>query len=462
MKFAAQSAMAAMSQFGLGVRSDEPLPSDPRGWLLDQFSAYEPHPKTWAGQPSTAEVIFGYQKHQQKIRESNDTDKPLLDKAFNEEAQARYTSAVEMRVNSALTSASPFIERLVHFWSNHFAVSAEDRIARYTVGAYELEAIRPHVLGRFQDMLLAVEQHPCMLVFLNQSASIGPDSQAARRISLKDPTKRPGLNENLAREILELHTLGVRSGYTQADVTELARALTGWNIRAIKLLDDSTDTGGFQFQALRHEPGTRTILGKTYAPAGEEQARDILIDLAASPATARHVAMKLARHFISDVPPMSVVHRLAAAFIRSQGDLPTVYRALIESPEAWQKGAAKFKTPWEWSISAMRALAWNAPPERIKPAALLRSLGQPVWYPGSPAGYDDVAATWATSDALMRRLEAGRQLAGSAKEINFWELARRIFPDESLSANTARIIVNAESVLDGLALLLVSPEFLRR
>ena len=331
-------------------------------------------------------------------------------------------------------------------------------------GLLEFEAIRPHLLGKFSDMLLAVEQHPAMLVYLDQAQSIGPDSIVGQRAALRGG-KQGGLNENLAREILELHTLGVRTGYSQADVTEFARALTGWTVSGLGRGPAARMIGGvrgeFSFAAMLHEPGQRTIVGKRYRQSGEAQARAILLDLAASPATAKHLSTKLARHFAGDDPPPAMVERLSRAYLASGGDLPTLYRALIESPEAWSPQPVKFKTPWEWSVSALRATGQKAL-EPMAAAGVLKQLGQPTWQPGSPAGWDDIAASWAGPDALVRRVEVAQQLADrSGSTVDARALAEKLFPG-SLSDSTRAAISRAQSPKEGLALLLVSPEFMRR
>jgi uncharacterized protein (DUF1800 family) len=328
----------------------------------------------------------------------------------------------------------------------------------------EFEAIRPHVLGKFSDMLLAVEQHPAMLIYLDQAQSIGPNSPAGQRISMRGGKQR-GLNENLAREIMELHTLGVRTGYSQSDVTEFARALTGWTVSGLGRGPAARMIGGapgqFTFAEVLHEPGGRTIVGKRYDQAGEAQARAVLLDLAASPATAKHLSTKLARHFAGDDPPPALVERLSKAYLVSGGDLPVVYRALIDSPEAWAPQPVKFKNPWEWSVSALRALGLrDLEPQAA--AGVLKQLGQPTWQPGSPAGWDDIAASWAGPDALVRRVEVAQRLAERAgSAVDARSLAEKLFPG-SLGAPTRTAIARAESPAEGLALLLVSPEFVRR
>jgi uncharacterized protein (DUF1800 family) len=384
------------------------------------------------------------------------------------EQQQYYVGMVSARALTAITSPTPFGERLTHFWANHFAVSADKLELVGLSGTLEFEAIRPHVMGKFGDMLNAVERHPAMLLFLDQAVSVGPNSQIAQAAARRKGKQRAGLNENLAREIMELHTLGVRSVYTQADVTEFARAMTGFTVagigrgaRARYAGVADGEPGSFIFADRVHEPGTRTILGKQWAQQGEAQAAAVLNYLATHPATAHHIATKLARHFANDDPPAPLVARLEKAFLSSGGDLPTVYRALIASPECWAPAPAKFKSPWEWSISAMRALGT----QQVQANAvngLMGQLGQPTWKPGSPAGWDDVAGAWAGPDAVMRRVEAAERMAARAKDtIDARQRAAQLFPD-ALSASTAQSIARAESPGQGLALMLVSPEFMRR
>jgi uncharacterized protein (DUF1800 family) len=302
-----------------------------------------------------------------------------------------------------------------------------------------------------------------MLVYLDQAQSIGPDSalgQAARR---RNAPRKPGINENLAREILELHTLGVDTGYTQADVQELAAALSGWSVGGFvrRPIGIEAPDGTFVFQSGWHQPGARTLLGRHYPDGGEGQARAMLADLAVHPATARHLATKLARHFVADVPPPALVDRLAAAHVASGGDLMALYRVLVMAPEVWAIATPKFKTPWEWTISALRGIGARSAPD-LRIVAAFNELGQPVWRPGSPAGWDDVAASWAAPDALLRRVElAGRIAALVGDRIDARALAPQLLPGV-LSAATAQAIARADRPQQGLALLLASPEFMRR
>ena len=474
----------ALNRFGLGARPSDPLLSDPKGWLAGQFSSFESRPQVLAQVPSRTEVVGQLADYMAEARmggrdrrriqpamlssgvaQRTDPQVDPLKRFLRQTIRDDYLVMNSARLASALTTNSPFAERLVHFWANHFAVSVDKLPVIGLAGLLEFEAIRPHLFGRFSDLLLAVEQHPAMLVYLDQAQSIGPNSEIGRLSAMRGGKQR-GLNENLAREIMELHTLGVRTGYSQTDVTEFARALTGWTVSGVargplaRFIGGAND-GQFHFAEGLHEPGDRTIMGKRYAQAAQEQARAILLDLAVSSATARHISTKLARHFAGDDPPKAVVDRLTSAYIATGGDLPAVYRALIESPEAWAPRPLKFKSPWEWSVSALRAVGQKELDPTVG-TAMLKQLGQPTWQPGSPAGWDDIAANWAAPEALMRRVDVAQQLANRAgSSVDARALAEKVLPG-SLTDSTRTVIARAESPQEGLALLLVSPEFVRR
>ena len=455
-------AAIAVNRFGLGARPDEAPPADGKQWLLAQFSRYQPVPPAWANQPGTAALVAEYVKNRQEMRGANEEDKKSEKRMLSREIRDSYQSAVSARAESALTTPAPFIERLVHFWANHFAISMEKPAVAEFAGAFELEAIRPHVLGNFHDLLLAVEKHPAMLLYLDQANSIGPQSLAATRMAQRDPQKKRGLNENLAREIMELHTLGVRSGYTQADVTEFARAMTGWSIAGIgNDRNSQPEANGFAFRPALHESGSRTIMGRVYSQPGKSQAEAVLRDLANAQSTATHIATKLARHFVGDTPPQKLVENLANVFLNERGNLASVYRALIAAREAWEPQPAKFKSPWEWLISSLRGLG-RKNLNGLNIAPVMNQLGQPVWRPGSPAGYDDMAESWAAPNALLRRVELAQRLANPfGDKIDARVLAEKLLMGTE-STQTQTAIARAESASTGLALLLVSPEFLRR
>ena len=476
----------AVNRFGLGRRPDEPLPENPELWLTGQVDAFDPKPAAFAALPvpgSLAERYFWEAGELIKRGGAAPTPPDARGSApmpMAAEAQAKmmrtqrrdalksevrdtYRRAVRARLENALATPTPFAERLAGFWSNHFALSIEKPQVGIYAADFELNAIRPHIMGRFEDMLVAVEQHPAMLHYLDQFRSVGPSSPFGQRAALRRPGRKIGLNENLAREIMELHTLGVRTGYDQNDVIEFARALTGWSVGGLGPMaaKDDVELGRFVFRPGIHEPGARTIRGKHYAEGGEAQARAVLRDLALSPATATHLSTKLARHFVADDPPTILVEKLRAAYLASGGDLPSVYRALIGARESWAPGAPKFKTPWDWTVSALRGLGCKDL-GKIDAAAVLSQLGQPIWRPGSPAGFDDVSASWAAPDALMRRFEIAQRLAAQADgPVDARALARRLLPGQ-LSPATTSALAQAESGPTALVLLLVSPEFQRR
>ncbi|MBC7983223.1 MAG: DUF1800 domain-containing protein, partial [Candidatus Obscuribacterales bacterium] len=305
-----------------------------------------------------------------------------------------------------------------------------------------------------------------MILYLDNQQSSGPNSQLARLSSRRqgrgdNEQRKIGINENLAREILELHTLGVNGGYTQQDVTTFAQALTGWSVGGGRGRLAQGSQGEFVFRDLVHEPGAKTILGRKYEESGQAQAHAVLEDLAKHPATAKHVATKLVRHFIADEPPAAAVEKVAQAFRDSEGHLPTVHAAVINCAEAWNKPFAKFKTPHEFVISTFRALNFVSPQGNAI-AAPLELLGQRPYTPGSPAGWPDTASQWDGPDALMKRIEwatAVAQRAGNA-------LTPAKIAQEALGANlsdhTRTAIARAASGSQALTLLLMSPEFQKR
>jgi uncharacterized protein (DUF1800 family) len=363
-------------------------------------------------------------------------------KLFRAEAMARFQRVVYAEVG--------FVERLVHFWSNHFCVSAaKGGLVRAAAGSFEREAIRPHVLGRFADMLKAVESHPAMLAYLDNAQSFGPHSPAGER-------GRRGLNENLAREILELHTLGVHGGYSQADVTSLARIITGWTFAGAA--GRIGEPGSFVFFPLAHEPGDFTLLGKVYKAGGLEQGEAALADLARHPSTARHIATKFARHFVADEPPGGLVDRLAKVFRDTDGDLNSLANSLIDADEAWSAPLSKMRTPEQFLLAAIRAV--DRMPD--DPGAVLGPLyvmGMPLWQPPGPNGWPDTVAAWASPEGMKLRLDVSAAIAARVKELVNPSDVLESIAGEAASAETRQAIARAESRQQGLALLLMSPEF---
>jgi len=488
------TASIALNRMGYGLRRGERAPGDPMRGLLRQFDAYDPRPNILLGRKDTSskageiiQMIRGQRRKRQDFlgAAQRETEKMAVGEAISNTPNARRTGRAEtdelppelrralvsgydvfredvaLRTNIAVTSNAPMIERMVHFWSNHFSVSIGKVGTPHQVGNHEFGAIRPHVLGKFSDMLRAAVLHPAMLLYLDQYQSTGPNSRFIRRRP-DNPRGPRGLNENLAREVLELHTLGVGGGYSQGDVTELARAFTGWTIAGIPLVERFADPqpGGAVFVQVTHEPGARQMLGRSYRENGPGQVLEILSDLAAHPSTARHIATKLARHFAGDQPPASLISKLEADFARTGGDLASLSRTLIEAPEVWIAEPVKFRQPFEWLVSSLRFTGVdNMSARRISGA--LNEIGQLPWRAPSPAGYDDKAGSWAGPDALFRRIELAERIARNTPSDDIMTRAQAAFPG-ALTENTRTSLSRAESGAQALGLLLVAPEMMRR
>ncbi len=473
----AQAALA-LHRFGTGPRAGSiaAIASDPRGALLaeldrpDAGRIVNPELLT-SGDAARAAIAFQQAQRvarqaeraaqqaapqgsgsQPEIKPADQPDTPPAQRPNPGPGmpQQLYLAEAKARINAALGAEIGFAERLAWFWSNHFCVSADKGNVRPICGAYEREAIRANLLGRFGDMLLAVESHPAMLIYLDNARSIGPDSIAGIR-------QKRGLNENLAREILELHTLGVRSVYTQEDVTRFADVITGWTVIAPR--QDPARAGEFAFNPNMHQPGAQTVIGRSYPDTGVEQGRAVLAALARHPATAKHVATKLARHFIADEPPPALVERLAKRFLATQGDLKELAKTLVTAPEAWDAPRAKLKRPGEWIIASLRAV--GVTPPDIGPVMQAHNLlGEPLWRPSAPKGFADESAPWL--DGLAQRLDIANQLA---RRVGGLADPREVF-EETLapiaSTETRQAITRAESRPQALALLFMAPEFQRR
>ena len=362
--------------------------------------------------------------------------------------QLLYREDATARLDQLAKTTSPFVERLVAFWSNHFAIAVDKAaLVRGTAGAFEREAIRPYIFGPFSDLLRAVVQHPAMLTYLDNVQSIGPNSRAARQ-------NQRGLNENLAREILELHTLGADGGYTQPDVTSFARILTGWTM--IQPQDDAIYGGRFTFSAVRHEPGTHHLLGKDYDDIGLAQGVATLDDLAHHPATARHLSFKLARHFLSDQPPPALVQTLANVFNSSGGHLGTLTSALVSAPDAWSLPLQKMRSPLLFTAAMSRASQIR--PETPSALGELSLMGQPLWNAPSPNGFPDLAEAWSSPENMLVRLDVAARwgrLNGAADPTKILDEALAQFASNA----TRQAISRAETRAQAIALLFMSPEF---
>ena len=481
------TAAVAANRFGLGARPGEigRMADDPRGALRAQLQGDAPliHNATL---PDTATVLSRaaeLRTERRENRRANAAETPDTNSSSNSNPNTAaivpeavrklaamfrgvYVDDAIARMRAAVLTDRSFVERLVQFWTNHFAVSVDKMAVLGVAGAFEREAIRPHVLGSFRELLMAVEQHPAMLLYLDNYQSVGPNSTLAKfRSRQPAPTdsqrQKVGINENLAREILELHTLGVDGGYSQADVTEFAKVITGWSIGGGEGRLRGGEPGKFYFRDGLHEPGVRNLLGKRYDDAGMAQGVAVLTDLAESRATAHHISTKLARHFIADDPPATAVDRLSKVFLSTDGDLTSVYRALIELPEAWAQPLSKFKTPSEYIYSSYRALELPVP-DGPKALASFELLGQRMFSPGSPAGWPDRSVDWDGSSSIMKRLEWADQVGQRVGSlINITERVPQALGAVA-SEHTRTAISRAESGAQALTLLLACPEFMRR
>ena len=472
-------AALALSRFGLGAREDSlaAISRNPRGALQDEVSRRAlARPSGPALKSSNALLldVFEYQAEKKRERDrqaaapKNMQAAPAAGKpapGIPNPAQQVFLAEVDARFNGTMREpAIGFGERLAMFWANHFAVAVgKGEEVRATAGAFEREAIRPHVFGRFEDMLQAVETHPAMLVFLDNQQSVGPHSRASGH-------GKRGLNENLAREIMELHTLGVDGGYTQADVTSFASIITGWTLARPN--NRFGAPGSFAFNENAHEPGAHPVLGVSYQDNGINQGRAVLRDLANRPATAHHIAFKLARHFVADRPPPELVAAMTAAFQRTRGDLPAVYLAMIGSEAAWSPTLVKVRSPQEYLVALLRASGEQPKPQQI--VGTLNAMGQPLWNPSGPNGFPDTVDAWASPEGLATRIEVANLVANAMRGQNAGPNAgqdpnrtdpRRFAADmlgALLSKDTEHAIVRAESKPQAVSLAFLSPEFQRR
>lgn len=397
--------LRALNRFGLGASIGERSRiRDGRGWVLAQLEA---GPPVLAAGADAAEASTALRALRQAQGSRDPAAVAEARRSLMSLATADMTAVLERR----LTTEQAFLERLVAFWSNHLCIStAAKGVVAPLAGLYEREAIRPHVLGRFEDMVLASARHPAMLLYLDNAQSIGPNSRAAQG-GRRARREQRGLNENYARELLELHTLGVDGGYTQQDVQELARILTGWTLDGVAARRNVRDSArfGFRFEPLMHEPGTKTLLGVLYAEGGVAEGERAIRALCRHPSTARFIATKLVRHFIADEPPAAAVDAVAAAFTASDGDLRATTRALVEQPAAWSEAHRKFRTPQDWLVAALRAL--NVERAAANLPLLLRQLRHPLWAPPAPNGFGDTMEQWADPDSLLNRAELARSIA---------------------------------------------------
>jgi uncharacterized protein (DUF1800 family) len=422
---------------------------DPRGWVRDQIATPPQMPKALAARPSTEQRASALPT----VQAVKDGD-AMAKKDLREKLRAFYIDDVAARLSAQVNADAPFHERLVAFWSNHFTVSGTRLQALGFIGAFESEAVRPHVLGRFADLLAATALHPAMLIYLDNARSIGPNSKAGQR-------RAKGLNENLARELMELHSLGVNGGYTQDDVRALANILTGWTVARPGLagrLANARD-GSAVFVPALHEPGAKMLLGRRYAEDGADEARAAIADLAQHPATARFIARKLARHFVA-APTSALIDALTAAYRADDGHLSALYRVLIDAKELWQ-APGKLRDPNDWVVALLRGVGSDGDLPGQRFVAALKSLGQQPFFAPSPAGWPDADESWLSPEGLMARVDFSRASANRAGDIDPMRfLALTVGGD--VSDETRFQVRNAASKAEGLALAMLSPEFLWR
>lgn len=446
------AATLAAHRFGFSETSLRAVQADPQGWVLAQFSAgsAQQHPFNAQALPDgptalrlTREVL------RTALRPQGGSDDDSARRDARQALRQANQRGLQRRWQHTVATGAPVAERWLQFWSNHFCVAATKGSVLGLVWPHENEAIRPHAQGRFVDLLRASILHPAMLLYLDNAQSMGPDSRAGQR-------RGRGLNENLARELLELHTLGVNAGYSQADVTETARLLTGWTVRY-------GSDGAAQFEPALHQPGPKTILGKTYAE-GPEALAALLTDLARHPATAQHLAGKLARHFVTDQPPAALVQAVAERFRASDGDLRATAQALFGHPLAWRADhPPKFKRPEELLLSAHRVLKLPMGDAQLQAGMqAVQAMGQSLGRAPSPQGWPDRREDWLSPDALYKRVQWAQRFGQQHADLAD---ARQLAPlalGDDLSAATRQQVERAESGAQALSLWLASPEFQQR
>lgn len=443
----------ALTRFGLGAGLGDDVPRNPRGWLEAQLEGPDPGlaSERFRALPNGAAALAAMREDGRERKRLRTAGIPLKGH-FKSRAFQIFLDDARAQLDWAVTTAAPFRERLVWFWANHFTISIRQGGVTALAGAFVREAIRPHVTGNFTDMVLAAERHPGMLLYLSNAGSVGPNSRVGQRT-------RRGLNENLGRECMELHTVGLGAQYSQADVISMAKLLTGWSV------SPERQPTGFLFRPWAHEPGPQTVLGRQFPP-GEEGGIAALRFLSTWPTTWQELAKKLVRHFVADDPPAPAVRKMAAVLAASGGNLGAAARALVALPEAWQ-ASTKLKTPQEYLVSVLRAAGSQRSGKFPYPGVLgndlgvLRKLGQPLWAAPLPNGWSDRAADWAGSDAVMARIGFGYGAAHRIRGGEPMELASAVL-GPLLRPETARAMHRAGSPAEAVSLLFAAPEFQRR
>ncbi|TJZ91033.1 DUF1800 domain-containing protein [Paracoccus gahaiensis] len=448
----------AAFRLGYGLSPHLTLPADPQAVAGSVTAATRPGPDD-----VTMDRLRAWQMEGQELNRDRREKVPDADEAFRTHRQEMnhiFRGAVVERFARAVDDAPGFGERLVWFWADHFTVAGRNHYTNLMTEALVSEAIRPHLTGRFAQMLFAAETHPAMLTYLDQSRSIGPNSIQARR----NPDKAGGLNENLAREMIELHSLGAGADYDQQDIEQLAELLTG-------LAYYPRQPGVFQRR--RAEPGAETVLGTSYGgrKGTLDDIRAVIDDLAVHPATAAHLARKMAVHFVADDPPQALVDRLTDVFMDTGGDLGAMNLTLAEAPELETHFRAKMRQPFEFLVAGLRSLGLDGAQVRdlrprivntrlLQPMAI---MGQPWASPQGPDGWPEAAEVWASPQGLAMRINWA--LAAPVDLVGRLPDARRFLQTclgDSASETLAWAVPRAESQSDGVALVLASADFNRR
>lgn len=415
-------------------------------------------------QDAAGSTLAQYVAGRQQAREG-DVDK----QQFRAQISHLAEQSAEARLARAIESPRQLEEVMVEFWFNHFNVYAGKGLDRALINSYERDAIRPNALGNFRTLLGATAHHPAMLFYLDNWLSTRADYQPRARARMASLASAPlaqvaasnpknkahGLNENYARELMELHTLGVDGGYTQKDVTELARMLTGWTFSA-RHAAGNNDL--FEFDPARHDNGDKFWLARTISGNGVREGEIALDVLATHPATARHIAFKLAQFFVQDQPPQQLVDRLAKQFLDSKGEIRPVLIQLFASPEFMASGGSKFKTPYQFVVSAARAS--NMPILNIRPLlGTLNQLGMPLYGSPTPDGYKNTEAAWLNPDALARRIQFATALAtgrlaldkpAPETPLNKKQLEKQALPNEKIAIAQSQSALPAEPLLSTL------------
>jgi uncharacterized protein (DUF1800 family) len=401
---------------------------------------------------------------QNQLLRSQKGQKPTPEerKAYRQQMRLAMEQSVQARLLRATKSPRQLQEEMVDFWYNHFNVFSGKGVVRLLAGAYEQEAIRPHTLGRFRDLIEATARHPAMLFYLDNWQNSAPNGSSASTPKARGKSK--GLNENYARELMELHTLGVDGGYTQKDVVALAKILTGWTFR--RSAQPGVDPYGFYFDAKRHDSSDKVFMGHVIKGSGMAEGEQAFDILAKSPATARHISYQLAQYFVADQPPKPLVNRLAQKFLATDGNIREVLNTLFHSPEFWDNRVynAKFKTPYQYALSALRATGTE--PTNFRPVyGFLQQLGMPLYGCLTPDGYKNTEAVWLNPDAMTRRisfataLTSGKLPLATMTPLDATQLSTTL--GNPFSAKTQRAIATSPPQLRP-ALILGSPEFMRR